>query len=846
MKRFRSIIFSLLLGLSLNAQNASIKDCGAFSVNHLDYLSQHDIVYLDPDYNGFNGFPLGNGDLGGMIWCNEDGLQLQLNKIDLYDRPKDGLMTLRAAAQVKINLGVPCFNYLYLNDFTGRLSLAKAEASFKSLTPFADINIHSWVDTDSNVWMFDCDTYYKGTVQSGADVSLSLERWGSRIFEGWYGGYNKDTSLGLGNSQTQVVGNTIFLKDSLSGGLSFVVACRLIGENVVAHKVSERKVECIKTAQPHQKYKIALVVVTSEEAADPQGRALELLDQINESSFVRMKKSHTEWWRKFWEKSFVKLGDNYLENIYYLRRYLMGSSSRGNYLSPFNGGLWTWNRDIRQWCTPHHWNTQESYWGLAVQNDCELMKPYLSTYYRLMPQARRYAKSRGINNAILWNEAHDFSGEMVGANWDNMVNNFTPASHMASIFWEYFEFSQDKKCLSDTIYPFMRSAAEFYLQYLKWDDDKKEYYIYPSQPYEHAENSNLRNCITDRYMIEALFRNCVKAANVLHCDKQKIKQWKHVVSHLWEPPVLEVPDMGTVFGTAFRMDGTVYPDPVSYNGGQYHFGAHTIQVYPAGIIGLDQKGSKYFSISENLALQAPEGKNAITPGPVVAARLGLGDQTVKELAASIRHLQHFNQGLFYNLDHWYSLSPYASKVKDAELLTQRDYVFDSRIKYSNSDAGKSGLAAYPFVQCGMEPLGILGTAVNEMLLQSHEEKIRVFPAVPQNWECAFSLLARGAFIVSSQKTEKGDVPCVEILSQKGNVCKIVSPWSESKVRVLNKDKNVPYSINGDVITFKTDVNEKYLIFPEDNLPTNKPSYTSVPNKEEKRFYEATLGKERTF
>ena len=32
------------------------------------YLTKHDVVYKTPAYEGFDGFPLGNGDLGGMVW----------------------------------------------------------------------------------------------------------------------------------------------------------------------------------------------------------------------------------------------------------------------------------------------------------------------------------------------------------------------------------------------------------------------------------------------------------------------------------------------------------------------------------------------------------------------------------------------------------------------------------------------------------------------------------------------------------------------------------------------------------------------------------------------------------
>jgi len=51
------------------------------------YLSKHDIVYKTPAYEGFEGFPVGNGDLGGMVWNTNNGLEVQINKTDLLDQP---------------------------------------------------------------------------------------------------------------------------------------------------------------------------------------------------------------------------------------------------------------------------------------------------------------------------------------------------------------------------------------------------------------------------------------------------------------------------------------------------------------------------------------------------------------------------------------------------------------------------------------------------------------------------------------------------------------------------------------------------------------------------------------
>jgi alpha-L-fucosidase 2 len=836
------LLLLLLFPLQMVAQSS------LFGVQQ-GYLSRHDIVYLDPDYNGFNGFPLGNGDMGGMLWLSKDGLEMQINKTDLYEVPQKGRMTLRSAGSLKVDFGCPCFDYIYLSDFEARLSLQEATSTIKSSTPFANTKVESWVDAGKNVWVIDCLTDDNHSSQAGTAPRVSLQRWGSRDFGTWYSVYDDDASKGLGAAKSVIRGRDILLSDKFEGGLSFCLACRVLYPNQQSEQVSDRE-SCIRLGQSKEKhFQILVSIATSNETADPISAAVSLLDKAEQKGAERLKEEHHDWWQSFWKKSFVHLGDDYLENIYYLRRYLMGSASRGRYLTPFNGSLWVWNKDIRQWVTPHHWNTQQSYWGLAEENDCELIKPYIDTYSRLMPQAEAYAAKRGAKDAILWTEAHDFAGNMVSADWGNMVNDFTPASQMASIFWDYYRFQDDQKCLQDTVYPFMKKAANFYLQYLKWDKAKQQYYIYPSMPYEHDHNS-LKNCITDRYMIESLFNHCIRAAKILKTDSKLIGQWQHVISHLWEPPVLNVEGFGETFGLAYYPDGTVYPHPDEYvKSSKAHFhtmDAHTIAVFPADVLGLDETGSRYFNLAKKITLSHPDNINAISPSAIVAARLGLADKTVERLHDMIAYLQHFNQGLFYNIDHWCNLSRYMGKVDSAALVTQRDYVFDSRLTY-NSRTGNSGLWAQPFVQCGMETLGVYGAAVNEMLMQCQEGKIRVFPATPSAWESAFTLRADGAFMVSSYKDKQNVIHGVELTSEKGNECRIQNPWPGKSVTLTCKGRKVRCSTDSNgVISFKTERGCTYLLQDATAVPSALTTFIAEPNKRAKHYSEATLGKDRTF
>jgi alpha-L-fucosidase 2 len=833
------LLFLMLFPDFVNGQNPLFKV-------EPNYLLKHDIVYQTPAYEGFEGFALGNGDLGGMVWNTNNGIEVQINKNDLFDQAhEENRSTLRGGARLNIDLGAPGFEWIYLDDFDGRLSLQNAEVTLKTKTPFMENSVISWVAPGKNVWCFQIKSKSFDSLKDGTKIRVSLERWGSRAFPGWYGYFSKDTKSGLGNTKTQIIRNDLVLEESFQG-LHFSVACRILGEEMVPEIVSSNRLELNSTGKRSDR-DITLIVsmVTSNESDNPTKSAIELLDDFESQTIQQEKEIHRQWWKNFWEQSFVHLDDDYIENIYYLRRYLMASSSQGKFPVVFNGGIWTWNHDVRNWVTPHHWNTQQQYWGLCAQNDCELMLPYLNTYFSLMPKAEEHAKKRGVENSILWAEAHDFFGSMTFWERGDMLNNFTPASQIAGLFWEYFQFTNDTAFLAQKAYPFMKKAAEFYVHKLQWNSLKNEYFIFPSQPYENPRSNNLLNPITDRNVILSNFANCINAARILNADKVKIKEWQHILNHLWPVPYQTVPDAGEVIAHAWYPDGTIFPKIEERGKWLSHMSASTSSVFPANLIGIEQNNSREFSAMVNMIRHRSPAVNAISPEPIVAARLGMGNEVLNMMQNGIRRLQHFPQGLFYNIDHWYNLSLYMDSLKTPDISAQRDYIYDERSHYPNK------LPAKPFIQCGLETHSIYGAATNEMLLQSNEGKIRVFPAVPDNWATAFTLLARGAFVVSSEIGKDGSIPGVYIESRKGNICRVVNPWPGSEVSVISltePGKKIKYKTdekNG--FEFKTLPGHNYLIVPKRKEDILKQTvYDGSPNQLPKTFYEAMLGKNRNF
>ena len=842
------IIHSVFMTGLTGAQNLSLDI--PFEVDQKSYLLKHDIVYRSPAYQGFEGFPMGNGDLGGMVWCTPGGLKIQINKSDTYDQPNEETrMVLRSCGRLDIDFGAPCFDWIHLKEFEGRLSLYDAEASFATETPFMSTRIKSVVAVDENVWLIECKKTEQDRHLDGTRVRIGLERWGSRTFPGWYGRYHSDPEIGLGKAETGVEGSVIFLTEEFEG-LNFALACKLLGQNSKGKIISRHRAELESEAFASGEFSVLVAVATSRETAEPLQKVKSMLEGIDEEQIAILKSGHRKWWESFWQRSFVHLPDDYIENIYYVKRYLLASSSRSRYPALFNASIFTWNHDIRNWVTPHHWNMQQIYWGILPSGDYDLLEPYLNTYYRLMPEAEEHALMRGAKNSILWSEAHDYEGRMTFWDRADMLNNFTPASQVAGFFWDYYKYTGNIEFLKSRGYPFMKKAAEFYLQTLQWDEDKNEFFIDPSQPYESPRANNLRNPITDRNMIASLFGNCITASGLLQSDRPKQKEWQHVIDHLWDPPMRDVPDVGEVFELAFNSDGSVYPGEKETGDWIFHFSGNTSIVFPAGLVGLDQKESRYFNAAARLIKLHPDFRNAITPDPIVAARLGMADESLRMITNSIRRLQHFPQGLFYNIDHWHIHSIYADSLKKPEFSAQRDYIYDSRNSYTGSNS--SGLPTGPFIQCGLEPLGSLGAAVNEMLLQSHEGKIRLFPATPNGWPVAFTLHAEGSFTVSATRQEDGVIPALGIHSLAGNVCRLQNPWPGQQPaiwEVSGSRKPVRYKETGEgVIVFKTSKDVRYLLGPPgfDGTLEEKPLFKGERNLEPKHFQEAILGKERNF
>ena len=130
----------------------------------------------------------------------------------------------------------------------------------------------------------------------------------------------------------------------------------------------------------------------------------------------------------------------------------------------------------------------------------------------------------------------------------------------------------------------------------------------------------------------------------------------------------------------------------------------------------------------------------------------------------------------------------------------------------NGDIRRSGASAWTLRTVTLESGFAFAGALLEMLLQSWGGTIRVFPAVPQDWQdISFSdLRAEGAFLVSAER-RMGRVTAVEISSTKGMPCKVANPFPGREVVLEDLSRGDRKRVHGGVLSFSTSPNGKYRL-----------------------------------
>ncbi|RYF79423.1 MAG: alpha-L-fucosidase, partial [Chitinophagaceae bacterium] len=234
-----------------------------------------------------------------------------------------------------------------------------------------------------------------------------------------------------------------------------------------------------------------------------------------------------------------------IEQVFDAGRYNILSCTGTN--PPNLQGLWSgtwaapWSGDFT-----HDGNLATAMASTMSARMPELMDAFFSYHERFLPNYRDNAKrlfgTRGIH--IPAHTSDNGLDTDFGDVW--CLTFWTGAAGWTSkFFYDYYEYTGDKKFLAQRAYPFMKEAALFYEDFLKIGENGK-YIFNPSYSPENNPLNNpsqaTLNATMDVMIAKQLLRNCIAAAKILG-DKSKTGKWRMMLNKM---PEYEVAKDGTL------------------------------------------------------------------------------------------------------------------------------------------------------------------------------------------------------------------------------------------------------------------------------------------------------------
>jgi len=474
--------------------------------------------------------------------------------------------------------------------------------------------------------------------------------------------------------------------------------------------------------------------------------------------------SHQKWWHDYYPLSFLTIKDPEKESFYWIQMYKFASATRDN--GPVMDLMGPW---YHKTFWPMVWgdlNVELQYWTHLTANRLEAgsslpnwFDKYAFNLYKNVPD--HWKDSAGL--ATLFPQDLDAHG---GSSVPDML------CWIMHDYWLHCEFAGDRDRMRDGLFPILKRTANSYLNYLrdnpvKSDDGKIHIKNSWSPEYPSGRGQDINFTI-------GLMRWCFQTLIDINAEHQlndpMLPKWQNIVDNMVE---FQIDENGLRIGK-----------DIAFEKPHRHY-SHLLPFYPLAVLTPDTpEGKKLLRTSLDHWLDVTFNREKKDSAMAVTGYTATG-------AASMYAMLGDAEKAYYYLDFFIK----HDRVSPTTMYAEGNPVIESPLSFA--------------------------TCIHDMLLQSWDGIIRVFPGSPEKWgDVAFKdLRTQGAFLVSAKK-KVGVTQFVTAKSLIGSPCFLQTDITNPKIYIngspalksqFSVDEGGMYKIalkKGETVTFTSVALEK--------------------------------------
>ncbi len=486
---------------------------------------------------------------------------------------------------------------------------------------------------------------------------------------------------------------------------------------------------CVSKAELDGRFYVCINQGDDSEKIVPNGLKL-LKDSIADTK--ELIDRHIAWWNGYFAKSFISINDGVYESFVYIQLYKLACASRENGRPYDTCGPWL--SEITRW--PGGW------WNLNVE--LTISSLYATNHIDI---------AHCVNNALknnfqqlIDNVPEEYRADCAALGRYTTSSLYSPVTEPGDLdapnrereagnlvwilfyIWQEYRITGDEKLLTEIVYPLLKRAVRYYSYFLVSDLMGKFHLKATLSPeYEKSDSEDVNY---DLSLLRWGCKTLLEITDILNIDDGEREDWQRILNKLTDYPQSED-------------EGMFIAAKSPYAKSHRHY-SHLLAFYPLHILSENEPSERALVEKSILFWQSkPEALLGYSQSGAASmyAMLRSGNKALK-------HLENLWKGF---------IQPNTMYHEDENPV--------------------------------IETPPSAATAIIEMLIQSHNGYIDIFPALPDSWKniCFDGLLCYDGFEVGAKLTD-GKLEWISVKSNLGRPC-----WVKANFDAYPEYSNVKFS-----------------------------------------------------